>query len=350
MENKNNKIRIKDIAAMAGVSEGSVDRILHNRGNVSKKSEAKIRAVLEKINYKPNKYASVLASNKCWHLAYVIPETKGSAYWTVLEHGLRRAVDELQNVNVIVENFYFDQYSEQSFAEAMQLMMNGSFDGCMFVPTFQAEASRFAALLEEEKKPYVLIDSDLQDAHPLCYYGQHSFDSGYMAAKMLEPWVLRDNKTVLIVQENEVEQHQVVERKRGFMQCMSNCMSKAKVVELKGAVEKYLTARYLQENNVGYCVVFNSRAHLVSKVLQSIAGGDAIKLVGYDTTSENSYCLHQGSIWCILGQRPETQGFNALKTLGDFLLFGQRPQRTHYTPIDVLLRENISYYTDLCLG
>jgi len=34
-----NKIRIKDIAERAGVSTGTVDRILHNRGKVSKKHE-----------------------------------------------------------------------------------------------------------------------------------------------------------------------------------------------------------------------------------------------------------------------------------------------------------------------
>ncbi|MDD4536822.1 MAG: LacI family DNA-binding transcriptional regulator, partial [Petrimonas sp.] len=32
------RIRIKDIAAQAGVSSGTVDRILHNRGNVSDKA------------------------------------------------------------------------------------------------------------------------------------------------------------------------------------------------------------------------------------------------------------------------------------------------------------------------
>ena len=34
MEGKKNKIRIKDIAKLANVSVGTVDRVLHNRGNV----------------------------------------------------------------------------------------------------------------------------------------------------------------------------------------------------------------------------------------------------------------------------------------------------------------------------
>jgi len=37
MKTQNTKIRIKDIATLAGVSEGTVDRVLHNRGEVSEK-------------------------------------------------------------------------------------------------------------------------------------------------------------------------------------------------------------------------------------------------------------------------------------------------------------------------
>lgn len=35
MKEVKNRIRIKDIAAMAKVSVGTVDRVLHNRGGVS---------------------------------------------------------------------------------------------------------------------------------------------------------------------------------------------------------------------------------------------------------------------------------------------------------------------------
>src|SRR5690606_21270338 len=40
-------IRIKDIARMAGVSKGTVDRVLHKRGRVSQASYEKVMKVLE---------------------------------------------------------------------------------------------------------------------------------------------------------------------------------------------------------------------------------------------------------------------------------------------------------------
>lgn len=43
------QIKIKDIARMAGVSAGTVDRILHNRGNVSASSRAAVEKVLAEI-------------------------------------------------------------------------------------------------------------------------------------------------------------------------------------------------------------------------------------------------------------------------------------------------------------
>ena len=41
--------RIKDIAEMSGVSTGTVDRILHNRGKVSEEAQKKVEKVLKEI-------------------------------------------------------------------------------------------------------------------------------------------------------------------------------------------------------------------------------------------------------------------------------------------------------------
>ena len=60
METK--KYTIKDIARKAGVSAGTVDRVLHQRGDVSEKSRLKVQQVLDEINYQPNKFAFISRS------------------------------------------------------------------------------------------------------------------------------------------------------------------------------------------------------------------------------------------------------------------------------------------------
>ena len=45
------KIRIKDIAERAGVSVGTVDRVLHKRPNVSQKAREKVEKALAEMDY-----------------------------------------------------------------------------------------------------------------------------------------------------------------------------------------------------------------------------------------------------------------------------------------------------------
>ena len=55
---------IKDIAREAGVSIGTVDRVLHDRGMVSPETKARILDVMKELDYKPNHAAQGLAIRK----------------------------------------------------------------------------------------------------------------------------------------------------------------------------------------------------------------------------------------------------------------------------------------------
>lgn len=57
----NKNYRIKDIAELSGVSTGTVDRILHERGKVSEDARKKVEKVLKEIDYQPNLIARSLA-------------------------------------------------------------------------------------------------------------------------------------------------------------------------------------------------------------------------------------------------------------------------------------------------
>ena len=51
------RIRIKDIARLADVSVGTVDRVLHGRTGVSETSRKRVEEILKQLDYQPNMYA-----------------------------------------------------------------------------------------------------------------------------------------------------------------------------------------------------------------------------------------------------------------------------------------------------
>ncbi len=90
------KTRIKDIARLAGVSIGTVDRVLHERGEVAVKTSEKVRQILKETNYSPNVMARVLKSRKGYHLVSLLPEpSKDNIFWEKHSAGINRAIEEL---------------------------------------------------------------------------------------------------------------------------------------------------------------------------------------------------------------------------------------------------------------
>ena len=67
------RVRIKDIAEEAGVSIGTVDRVLHDRGEVNKETKEKILDLVEKLNYTPNLVAKSLSLKKALRIALLLP-------------------------------------------------------------------------------------------------------------------------------------------------------------------------------------------------------------------------------------------------------------------------------------
>ena len=106
MEEIQGRVRIKDIAEQAGVSVGTVDRVLHGRPNVSEKSRKKVEEVLKQIDYKPNMYASALASNKRYRFLCLLPQHKPGEYWSEVEQGMMKAQSVYNDFNIKIEIFY----------------------------------------------------------------------------------------------------------------------------------------------------------------------------------------------------------------------------------------------------
>ena len=91
---------IKDVARLANVSIGTVDRVLHNRGRVSLKNMERVKAAVKKLNYRPSMIARALVSKKSAikiGLSYPLVEKD---FWAELDAGIEAAKSELRPFGV----------------------------------------------------------------------------------------------------------------------------------------------------------------------------------------------------------------------------------------------------------
>ena len=66
-------VTIRHVAKEAGVSVATVSRIINGKGEASAETIARVRSIIEKLNYKPNALAKSLSERKSDLIALLVP-------------------------------------------------------------------------------------------------------------------------------------------------------------------------------------------------------------------------------------------------------------------------------------
>lgn len=354
MEKKN--YTIKDIARMSGVSAGTVDRVLHNRGDVSKSSREKVEKVLESIDYRPNMFAIGLAAKKHFQIVCIIPVYHENDYWHMVTQGIERAALEMQPFNVDVSFINYRHGDKSSYESVCQKLMNGEekYDAVLIAPNFTEETQELAGYLDQQETPYVFIDFNVTGCQPLSYIGQDSFQSGYIASKILMRSYQPDDELVLILnnQKYNPAEIQMQRRLEGFMTYLSESFDKLTIHELvldktdAKANYQLLDAHFANHPKSTLGAVFNSRVYQVASYLCE-RGHRMNGLLGYDLLQDNIRYLKSDHLNYLIGQRPGMQGYNGIKMLCNHMVFKQPVPGIKYMPIDILIKENIDFYFEI---
>ena len=95
-------VTIKDIAAAAGVSRGTVDRALHGRGDVSAEVRERVLRIAEELSYRPNRAALGLAAlKKAVRVGLLLP-SEGNPFFDEVIRGARAAQESLSDFGAAV--------------------------------------------------------------------------------------------------------------------------------------------------------------------------------------------------------------------------------------------------------
>jgi len=341
--------RIKDIAFKAGVSIGTVDRVLHNRGEVSNETKQKIQQIIDDLDYRPNLLASSLASKKSIVFATLMPKASSQdTYWSKPQLGIEKAMNQLKAYGVKIQQFYFDMDDSLSFSLQAGKILQLSPDAVMMAPWAKREAVLFSRKLDDQKIPYIYIDATLEETNPIGFVAQSSFNSGYLAAKLTD-WGVSDESLILLVhiaKELDNASH-LIKRERGFMRYFEEKGKKHRIIKLEVSgsgdeIVSQLVNLHIEPCEVSGVFVTNSKVHLVAACFKTLCV--APKIIGYDLIPQNIALLKEGKIDFLICQKPELQGFHAINLLFDSLVKKESIKKENYTSIDLITKENIDFY------
>ena len=346
------KIRIKDIAERAGVSVGTVDRVLHDRPNVSAPAREKVEKALEEMNYQPNMYASALAYNKSYTFYLFIPGHKEETYWEEIEEGATKAVEYRRDFHIDMKIIYYERFNDASFRAKSEECLSQHPDGVVVVPAELEITRDFTTALHENNIPFIMLDSYMPELKPLSFYGQDSFSSGYFAAKVLMMKAFDQQEIMLMkqIKNGHVTSTQQANREVGFRNYMKKFFPQVKIIEVnlpldcsKEEHSAILEDYFTHHPHTRHCITFNSKAYLVGEFLLQTQRND-IQIMGYDMVARNAESLRKGNISFLIAQHAYMQGYSCIDALFRVIVLKKKIQPVNYMPIELIMKENIDFY------
>lgn len=330
---------IKEIAEAAGVSVGTVDRILHNRGRFSVITAEKIHKLVKEMGYTPNLHARGLKKTVKHSFSVVIPQiNQDDGYWNLVIEGIKLAGDELKTFGTEINIYHFDRYSEESYKKAFLNAINDDSIGMLITPVRQNQSKE---LLNSCSKPYLFIDSDIPDIdEKLTYIGQDSRKSGVLSAKLMSLLVSKKSSASILVIYPYGENNHLDERVSGFTECLKKVIEDPKINILKMNEHRDLNNFIVSSDNT-YDGIFvaNSLVYSVASTLNM-----DIPLIGYDIIPQHTNLISDGTIDFIITQEPKVQGRLGIRTLYDVIILKKDIQKNIIIPMNIITKENLSTF------
>jgi len=339
---------IKDIAAKAGVSIGTVDRVLHNRGRVAPETEVRVREALRALEYHTNVFASTLRTGKVFRFGVLMPRTGPfAAYWELPLKGILRAAGELKPLNVRVETFFYDvSGGEDAFRKAIAALDPERMDGLIMAPVL-GEACRELIGRLPPGMPLVFFDTFLPGVRPLTTIGQDSRQAGRVAARLMR-LLLPEGGPVVVVRHLPTDCH-LQERENGFMEGLEGDDRFAVVVEtmdLTGpgpSLDARVRAMGARHPLLRGIFVTNANTFPYIPLAQNLGTAPRPVLVGFDLIAPNVAGLRSGAIDFLISQKPEQYGYLSVNSLYRHLLLRESVPEQQATAIEIVCRENLTF-------
>ena len=331
-------VTLKDVAARAGVSRGTVDRVIYERGIVNSETREKVLRAVEELNYAPNVSARALArSRKSSGIGVIIPDQPGFFHDEVLR-GIRDGMKECRGMGIPVRIKECSANDSKAYIRAIDAM---EADG---IRAFALSGQNTKPLIDridalaDEGVPVITINSDIPESRRAAFVGEDSRKSGRIAGQMMAKMLPRPGQVLVIGGRSEYAAH--VNRVEGFLQALEEHAVFDVACETVYTYEDHdltyqavadaltgdgsLCGIYLASSAVSACVEARKDAEARADARSRKSGSKTPRLISicHDIPPATLDYLRSGDIDLTIEQNIYRQGYKPLQMLRDHLLNG----------------------------
>ena len=339
---------IKEIAELAGVSRGTVDRVLNHRGSVRPEKEKKVREIIKALNYSPNLAGKTLAvKKKQLKFGYILfSSTSSNPFFLDVVNGIESRAAELSEYGISVDIRYAVIGNPSLQVTQINELINNGIDGLVITPINHPLVIDRIKRLSDGGFPVVTANSDLPGSGRLAYVGSDYFKSGETAAGLLNMICSGSAKVGVVMGSPLVLCHS--ERVAGFTHRIGEAYKNIEIIATEinhdDDIQSFVVTKRLLEKHPEIDALFLVAAGVVGACRAVSEHGleGKIKLVSFDTTIASTELIRSGAISASITQEPFIQGAKPLDILLDYVGFGLKPEEEYfYKVLGIKIKENL---------
>lgn len=336
---------VYDIAAAAGVSLATVDRVLNQRPGVRIVTREKVETAIRDIGYVRDVAAANLAKGRVYPLVFILP-TGDNSFMHGLYAEVRQAMTRSSLERTEIRILEVPAFDPPALVAALDALHGQDVAGVALVATDAPEVRAAVDRLVDARIPVVTLVSDLTGSARHHYAGVDNIAAGRTAARLLGRFLGgRKGDITVLAGSMLVRDHR--ERLEGFAALMAAEFPQLRLLPvLEGRDDPEITSGLVSEALAGsndiigvYSLGAGNRGLI--RALKAAGQGRGLTVVAHELTEHTRAALQDGTIDAVLNQDAGHEVRSAVRVLkatadGQGFIAGQERIR-----LDIFVKDNL---------
>ncbi|MGI3898953.1 MAG: LacI family DNA-binding transcriptional regulator [Janthinobacterium lividum] len=334
-----------DVAAAAGVSLATVDRVLNGRPGVRDSTIRAVQEAVEHLGFRRDLSAANLARGRRYRFRFVVPDLPQNSFMQSLRHQIDVAAARGLDQRIALTVVTYSAFDPLDLARQLSTCLGSDAMGIAVVAVDAPEVRDAIAQLHAGGIAVVTVVSDVTPSRRTCFIGPDNVAAGRVAASLLGRFVgQRGGRVLTVAGRMTLRDH--AERRLGFAEVMARDFPNLTLLPVAeglddGTVTEPLVAEALRTfpDLVGlYSMGAGNRG--VARALEAAGRVADVIAIGHELTPFMREALLAGAFDAAINQDPAGEVRRAVQTL-KALADGDEDHRPEPVRIDIFLKDNL---------